>query len=73
MYCSHCGKKVTDTMLFCPFCGDPIVIPDQDDDEPAPGQAEETPFEPLTATDAADPDAPDDVPLPQNAPGQKAR
>ena len=66
MYCSHCGKKVTDTMLFCPFCGDPIVIPDQDDDEPAPGQAEETPFEPLTATDAADPDAPDDVPLPQD-------
>ena len=31
MYCSHCGKKVNDTMLFCPFCGDPIVIPDQDD------------------------------------------
>ncbi len=31
MYCSHCGKRVTDTMLFCPFCGEPIVIPDQDD------------------------------------------
>ena len=31
MYCSHCGKKVTDMMLFCPFCGEPIVIPDQDD------------------------------------------
>ena len=33
MYCSHCGKKVGDTMLFCPFCGEPIVIPEQD--EPA--------------------------------------
>ena len=32
MYCSHCGKKVGDTMLFCPFCGEPIVIPEQDDD-----------------------------------------
>ena len=32
MYCSHCGKKVNDTMLFCPFCGDPIVIPDQDEE-----------------------------------------
>ena len=31
MYCSHCGKKVGDTMLFCPFCGEAIVIPDQDD------------------------------------------
>ena len=34
MYCSQCGKKVKDTMLFCPFCGEPIVIPEQD--EPAP-------------------------------------
>ena len=33
MYCSHCGKKVGDSMLFCPFCGEPIVIPEQD--EPA--------------------------------------
>ena len=41
MFCSHCGKKVTETMLFCPFCGDPIVIPDQDEDipEPAPASA----------------------------------
>ncbi|MDO4865167.1 MAG: zinc-ribbon domain-containing protein [Clostridia bacterium] len=44
MYCSHCGKKVTDTMLFCPFCGDPIVIPDQDDDVPSqPEPAEREP------------------------------
>lgn len=31
MYCSHCGKKVGDTMLFCPFCGEAIVIPEQDE------------------------------------------
>jgi len=39
MYCSQCGKKVTETMLFCPFCGSPIVIPDQDEQEKAPGSA----------------------------------
>ncbi len=33
MYCSQCGKKVKDNMLFCPFCGSPIVIPEQDDDD----------------------------------------
>lgn len=32
MYCGQCGKKVMDNMLFCPFCGSPIVIPDQDDE-----------------------------------------
>ena len=31
MYCSHCGKKVAESMLFCPFCGEPIVVPEQDD------------------------------------------
>lgn len=35
MYCGQCGKKVMENMLFCPFCGSPIVIPDQD----APPQA----------------------------------
>ena len=30
MFCSQCGKKVTENMLFCPFCGKPIVIPDQE-------------------------------------------
>lgn len=29
MYCGQCGKKVMENMLFCPFCGSPIVIPDQ--------------------------------------------
>ena len=32
MYCSNCGKKVGDAMLFCPFCGEPIVVPEQDED-----------------------------------------
>lgn len=31
MYCSQCGKKVDDAMLYCPFCGKAIVIPDQSD------------------------------------------
>lgn len=30
MYCGQCGKKVMENMLFCPFCGSPIVIPEQD-------------------------------------------
>ena len=29
MFCSRCGKKVLESMLFCPFCGSEIVIPDQ--------------------------------------------
>lgn len=32
MFCGKCGKKVNDDMLFCPFCGNAIVVPDQDDD-----------------------------------------
>ena len=39
MYCGQCGKKVLENMLFCPFCGAPIVIPDQDE-APAPLQEE---------------------------------
>ena len=38
MYCSRCGKKVLDNMLYCPFCGAEIIIPEQDGDgaaEPA--------------------------------------
>lgn len=30
MFCSQCGKKVMDSMIFCPFCGSPIVIPGQE-------------------------------------------
>lgn len=33
MYCGQCGKKVMANMLFCPFCGSPIVIPEQDEPE----------------------------------------
>jgi len=42
MYCGQCGKKVMDNMLFCPFCGSAIVIPDQDETpaSPAPVSAE---------------------------------
>ena len=29
MYCSKCGKKLNEDMLFCPFCGTAIVIPEQ--------------------------------------------
>lgn len=39
MYCSQCGKKVVDNMLFCPFCGSPIVIPEQDTATVLPPQA----------------------------------
>ncbi len=45
MFCSQCGKKVTENMLFCPFCGKPIVIPDQEPEEAgssaAPGREAE--------------------------------
>ena len=53
MYCGQCGKKVMDNMLFCPFCGSPIVIPDQD--------AAETCDEPVQATEpiAAEPKQPE--------------
>ena len=37
MYCSRCGKKVLDSMLYCPFCGAEIIIPEQ---EPYDGGAE---------------------------------
>ena len=43
MYCSHCGKKVGEDMLFCPFCGKPIVIPEQDDTPVADAQAVNAP------------------------------
>lgn len=34
MFCSSCGKKILDSMQFCPFCGTKIVIPDQEVEEP---------------------------------------
>ena len=54
MYCGQCGKKVMDNMLFCPFCGAPIVIPDQDAPEaPAPEPAVQ-PVEPPVKQPAAE-------------------
>ena len=53
MYCSHCGKKVGEDMLFCPFCGKPIVIPEQDD-EPAVAPVEQAPAAPAEAGAAGD-------------------
>lgn len=41
MYCGQCGKKVMENMLFCPFCGSPIVIPDQDAPPQAAKEAED--------------------------------
>ena len=32
MFCSQCGKKVRENMLFCPFCGAEIDIPEQEED-----------------------------------------
>ena len=31
MFCSQCGRKLGEGMLFCPFCGAEIVIPEQDE------------------------------------------
>lgn len=42
MYCGQCGKKVMENMLFCPFCGSPIVIPEQDEPS-APASQESKP------------------------------
>ena len=42
MFCSQCGKKVLETMLFCPFCGSPIVVPEQES-IPEPVQEPEQP------------------------------
>lgn len=52
MYCGQCGKKVMENMLFCPFCGSPIVIPDQDEAVVSAPVAESTP---AVETPAADP------------------
>ena len=47
MYCGQCGKKVMENMLFCPFCGSPIVIPDQDEAQvEVPRQEAERPAAP---------------------------
>ena len=49
MYCGQCGKKVMENMLYCPFCGSPIVIPEQD--EPA-AEAVKAQFAPAAAPES---------------------
>lgn len=51
MYCGQCGKKVMEDMLFCPFCGSPIVIPDQEE-ERSEVPVQETPVATAKTTDA---------------------
>ena len=62
MYCSRCGKKIMENMLFCPFCGTEIIIPDQSalNDEAAENTVESAEvkpeaaeFSPLTLEEAA--------------------
>ena len=69
MFCSRCGKKVLEYMLFCPFCGTEIVIPDQDEAVPAPAPQDETPQEiaddaisPVETADASSGEASEDRP-----------
>ena len=54
MYCSQCGKKVKENMLFCPFCGSPIVIPEQDDVvQPIPAAQKATASTAINQTESA--------------------
>ena len=32
MFCWNCGKKVLETMRYCPYCGIEIIMPDQNDE-----------------------------------------
>lgn len=45
MYCSQCGKKLKDTMLFCPNCGVAIEFPEDDPVETAPEKPVEAPVQ----------------------------
>ncbi|HIU33602.1 MAG TPA: zinc ribbon domain-containing protein, partial [Candidatus Pullichristensenella excrementigallinarum] len=33
MYCGYCGKKNSDQMLFCVFCGKPLEVPEQEEED----------------------------------------
>lgn len=44
MYCSQCGKKLRDEMLFCPYCGTPAPAMDADDASLPPAE-EDVAFE----------------------------
>lgn len=64
MFCSQCGKKVNDTMLFCPFCGAALVLPEQDDAKPA---APETKSAPANAGVSQNESAPEIEDVPKEA------
>ena len=70
MYCSGCGKKVLDTMRFCPFCGAKVIIPEQDDETvlaASPAETEETfQKEERFTFDMPEDDAPVEAPKPEN-------
>ena len=59
MFCSQCGKKLREGMLFCPFCGAEIVIPEQDVSA-APEPAADAGAKPMDEL-APESAAPDDV------------
>jgi len=40
MYCSQCGKRIKDTMRFCPFCGAQVELPEQDGPQAQQGFSE---------------------------------
>ena len=68
MYCGQCGKKVMENMLFCPFCGSPIVIPDQDEiPVDVPMQEAECPATPAEPVEAEKPKAPVKIVMPVKA------
>ena len=78
MYCGQCGKKVMDNMLFCPFCGSPIVIPDQDEASTA-APKEQRQAEPVRRSEDVQgrtaPESPfgaEDAPAEQRAPEEAA-
>ena len=36
MYCGQCGRELKESMLFCPYCGKPVSVPDREDDYASP-------------------------------------
>lgn len=78
MFCSQCGKKVRENMLFCPFCGAVIEIPEQDEETAADALPAEGAPEPVIEPeaepewelreDASDEPAPEEEPIEEEPP-----